>query len=149
MTPRIGIRLPQYGASWDQIHDTATLLEATSIDALWVNDHFQSPGRLKSDATFDAVTTLAAVAACTTRVRLGTAVLSASYRPAPVAAKQLAVIDAISGGRTVIGLGTGSDRDEHRAFGIPFGSPGRTHGGGSRHAGDLAGDVVGAGWRID
>ncbi len=123
MTPRIGIRLPQYGTSWDDIRDTATLLDGTSVDALWVNDHFQSPGRHKADATFDAITTLAAIAACTTRVRLGTAVLSASYRPAQVAAKQLAVIDAISGGRTVVGLGAGSDRDEHRAFGVRYGTP--------------------------
>ena len=121
--PRIGIRVPQYGGTWDDIARTAVLLDGSGVDALWVNDHFQSPGREKTDATFDAFTTLGALAALTHRVRLGIAVMSASYRPAQVATKMATVLDAISGGRLIVGLGAGSDRDEHRAYGIPFGTP--------------------------
>jgi len=121
--PRIGIRVPQYGGDWDEIRGVAELLERTGIDALWVNDHFQSPGRIKADATFDAMTTLAAIAAVTARVRLGVAVLAASYRSPQIAAKMVSVIDAIAGGRTIVGLGAGSDAAEHAAYGVPFGTP--------------------------
>jgi acyl-coenzyme A synthetase/AMP-(fatty) acid ligase/alkanesulfonate monooxygenase SsuD/methylene tetrahydromethanopterin reductase-like flavin-dependent oxidoreductase (luciferase family) len=64
------------------------------------------------------------VAALTSRAGLGISVLSASYRHPALAAKMATVLDVISGGRLVVGLGTGSDRDEHGAYGIPFGSPG-------------------------
>ncbi len=121
--PRIGVRVPQYGGTWDEIRAVADLLEVAGVDALWVNDHFQSPGRTKADPTFDAFTTLGALAATTQRVRLGVAVLSASYRPPQIAAKMAADVDAIAGGRLVVGLGTGSDVAEHDAWGIRFGSP--------------------------
>ena len=62
--PRIGVRVPQYGGTWDEIRAVAELLELAGVDRLWVNDHFQSPGRVKSDATFEAFTTLGALAAC-------------------------------------------------------------------------------------
>jgi len=127
--PRIGVRVPQYGGTWDDIRAVAELLEAAGVDGLWVNDHFQSPGRIKSDSTFDAFTTLGALAAVTQRVRLGVAVISAGYRPPQIAAKMAAVADAIAGGRLVVGLGTGSDLAEHAAWGVRFGTvPERTAG---------------------
>ncbi|HET6689809.1 MAG TPA: LLM class flavin-dependent oxidoreductase [Miltoncostaeaceae bacterium] len=121
--PAIGLRVPQYGSSWDAIRDAALRIEALGFDSLWVNDHLQSPGRVKRDPTFDAFTTLAAIAPLTERVRLGTVVMSASYRPPPVAAKMATVIDVISGGRFILGLGSGSNVPEHRAYGIPFPAP--------------------------
>jgi len=121
--PAIGLRVPQYGSSWDAIRDAALRTEALGFDSVWVNDHLQSPGRVKPDPTFDAFTTLAALAPLTERVRLGTVVLSASYRPPPVAAKMATIIDVISAGRLIVGLGSGSDVPEHRAYGIPFPPP--------------------------
>ena len=121
--PAIGLRVPQYGSSWDAIRDAALRIEALGFDSVWVNDHLQSPGRVKRDPTFDAFTTLAALATLTTRVRLGTVVASASYRPPPVAAKMATIIDVIAGGRLILGLGSGSDVPEHRAYGIPFPPP--------------------------
>ena len=56
-------------------------------------------------------------------MRLGTVVLSASYRPAALAAKMTSILDVISDGRLVLGLGTGSDRPEHEAYGLAFASP--------------------------
>jgi alkanesulfonate monooxygenase SsuD/methylene tetrahydromethanopterin reductase-like flavin-dependent oxidoreductase (luciferase family) len=120
---RIGVRLPQYGSTWSEIRDTAIQCESLGFDGLWVNDHFQSPGRRKNDATFEALTTLAGVAQHTNRVRLGLAVLAASYRFAPVATKALATINAMAPGRLVVGLGSGSDRAEHHAYGIMFPPP--------------------------
>jgi alkanesulfonate monooxygenase SsuD/methylene tetrahydromethanopterin reductase-like flavin-dependent oxidoreductase (luciferase family) len=120
---RIGVRVPQYGSTWPEVRDAALRIEGCGFDGIWVNDHLQSPGRLKHEPTFDGMTALAALAPLTDRARLGVAVLSASYRPAHLAAKMTSVLDVISGGRLVVGLGTGSDRAEHVAYGIPFGSP--------------------------
>lgn len=121
--PAIGLRVPQYGSSWDAIRDAALRTEALGFDSVWVNDHLQSPGRVKRDPTFDAFATLAALAPLTERVRLGTVVASASYRPPPLAAKMATIIDVISGGRVILGLGSGSNVPEHRAYGIPVPSP--------------------------
>jgi alkanesulfonate monooxygenase SsuD/methylene tetrahydromethanopterin reductase-like flavin-dependent oxidoreductase (luciferase family) len=118
--PAIGLRVPQYGSSWDAIRDAALRTEALGFDSVWVNDHFQSPGRVKRDPTFDAFTLLAALAPLTRRVRLGTVVMSASYRPPAIAAKMATIVDVISGGRLILGLGSGSNVPEHRAYGIPF-----------------------------
>jgi alkanesulfonate monooxygenase SsuD/methylene tetrahydromethanopterin reductase-like flavin-dependent oxidoreductase (luciferase family) len=118
--PAIGLRVPQYGSSWEAIRDAALRTEALGFDSVWVNDHLQSPGRVKRDPTFDAFTTLAALAPLTERVRLGTVVMSASYRAPAVAAKMATIIDVISGGRFILGLGSGSNVPEHAAYGIPF-----------------------------
>ncbi|HEU5319731.1 MAG TPA: LLM class flavin-dependent oxidoreductase, partial [Methylomirabilota bacterium] len=122
--PSIGVRVPQYGSSWPELRDFALRAERLGFASLWVNDHLQNPGRLKDDPTFDALATMAAIAALTREPRLGVAVLSASYRPAPLAAKMATVIDVISDGRLTVGLGTGSDVPEHEAYGVPFGTPG-------------------------
>lgn len=120
---RIGVRLPQYASDWHTIRDRAVQCETLGFDGLWVNDHFQSPGRVKHDSTFEALTTLAGIAQHTKRARLGIAVLSSSYRFAPVAVKSLATINAMAPDRLVVGLGSGSDRDEHHAYGIMFPPP--------------------------
>lgn len=121
--PRIGLRVPQYGSDWHGLVAFARRAESLGVDALWTNDHLMSPGRRPDEPTFDALTTLAALAPQVPRVRLGVAVLSASYRPAALAAKMATVLDVISGGRMIVGLGAGSHRAEHRTYGIPFRSP--------------------------
>lgn len=119
----IGVRVPQYGGDWATLRGVAERLDRRGVDALWVNDHLQSPGRLKAEPTFEAFTTLAALAQVTARARLGVAVASAAYRPPQLAAKMATVVDVISGGRMILGLGTGSDRPEHAAYGFPMGTP--------------------------
>jgi alkanesulfonate monooxygenase SsuD/methylene tetrahydromethanopterin reductase-like flavin-dependent oxidoreductase (luciferase family) len=121
--PSIGVRVPQYGSRWDEVREAARRAERLGFDGVWANDHLQSPGRVKEEPAWDALTTLAALAPLTERVRLGTVVLSASYRPPAVAAKAATLLDVISGGRAVIGLGTGSDVAEHAAYGFPFAPP--------------------------
>ncbi len=120
---RLGIRLPQYASSWSHLRDAAIRAESLGFHSAWLNDHLWTPGRLHRDDAFDAFTGLAAVAAVTARMELGTAVMSASYRPAALAAKMASVLDVISGGRLVLGIGTGSDQGEHRAYGYPLASP--------------------------
>ncbi|MFN8110213.1 MAG: LLM class flavin-dependent oxidoreductase [Thermoleophilia bacterium] len=119
----IGVRLPQYGGDWTTLCTVAQRLDRRGVHALWVNDHLQSPGRIKNEPTFEGFTTLAAVSQLTSSARLGIAVTSASYRPHHLIAKLGTVLDVMSGGRMVLGLGTGSDRAEHAAYGIPFPEP--------------------------
>lgn len=119
----VGVRLPQYASTWPGLRDAAIRAESLGFASAWLNDHLWTPGRLHRDAAFDVFTGLAAVAAVTDRIQLGTAVMSASYRPAALAAKMASVIDVISGGRLVLGIGTGSDEGEHRAYGYPFPEP--------------------------
>lgn len=120
---RLGVRLPQYASSWDGLRDAAIRAESLGFDHAWLNDHLWTPGRLHGDATIDAFTGLAAIAAVTRRIGLGTAVLSAAYRPAALAAKMASVLDHISAGRLIVGIGTGSDKGEHDAYGYPFVAP--------------------------
>jgi len=120
---RVGVRLPQYASSWPDLRDAAIRAESLGFASAWLNDHLWTPGRLHADDAFDVFTGLAAVAAVTNRMSLGTAVMSASYRPAQLAAKMASVIDVISGGRLLLGIGTGSDEGEHRAYGYPFPEP--------------------------
>jgi alkanesulfonate monooxygenase SsuD/methylene tetrahydromethanopterin reductase-like flavin-dependent oxidoreductase (luciferase family) len=84
-------------------------------------DHFFPPGAPRDRAALEAFTTLAAVAAVTERIQIGTMVTRASLRPPGLLAKQAAWLDAASGGRFVLGIGTGDpiDRPEHEAYGIP------------------------------
>lgn len=116
----VGVRIPQYGTTWPALRDAALHAERLGFAHLWLNDHLQSPGRRKDAPTFDALTTLAALAPLTSRARLGTVVLSASYRNPALAAKMATVLDVISDGRLIMGLGTGSNREEHAAYGVPF-----------------------------
>jgi len=122
--PAVGLRLAQYGGTWADLVNGALRAERLGFHTLWVNDHLQSAGRVKAEPTFEAFTTLAALAPLTGRARLGVAVLSPTHRPPALAAKMATVLDVISGGRLTIGLGSGWDRGEHEAFGIPFGSGG-------------------------
>lgn len=120
---RIGLRVPQYAAGWQGCRDAALHAEDLGFAHLWVNDHFRTPGRDSLAPALDALTTLAALAPLTSRARLGVAVLSASYRAPAVTAKLATVLDVVSEGRMIVGLGAGSDRREHAAYGIPFGDP--------------------------
>jgi probable F420-dependent oxidoreductase len=90
-------------------------IEELGFDSAWTSEHifFYFP-------TFDAMTSLAAMAARTSRIRLGTAVLLLALRPAALAAKEIASVDIISGGRTIIGVGVGGEYPkEFDAVGVP------------------------------
>lgn len=72
------------------------------------------------DPWVDALTVLSAIAGATNRIRLATGVLIAPIRPAVVLAKQVATLDALSGGRVDLGVGVGWQREELEAAGVPF-----------------------------
>lgn len=124
---RLGIRLPQYASDWHTLRTTAAALNRRGVDHLWVNDHLEFPGRHADVDAFEAYTTLAAIAATVPETRLGIVVACAAYRPAPLVAKMMSIIDNIGGGGVILGLGAGSNRREHGHFGVPWlDRPGRT-----------------------
>ena len=132
---RFGLALPQYGFSlpggqeigFGATTDWARRAEQLGFDSVWLSDHFfYSFGRYGADpapiAAIEPMTALAGIAAVTTRVRLGTLVLCASFRHPALLAKMAATIDRISGGRLDLGIGAGWFEEEFEAFGFPFGT---------------------------
>ncbi len=112
---------PQQGASYHQLLAVALVTEECGFDAFFRSDHYlnMGPGEGLPGST-DAWVTLAGLARDTTSVRLGTLVSSATFRlPGPLAIT-VAEVDAMSGGRVELGLGTGWFEQEHTAYGIPF-----------------------------
>jgi F420-dependent oxidoreductase-like protein len=125
---RFGLQLSGYThkagrtgtAEW--IREVAGRAEAAGFDAIYVMDHFrQIPqvGRAWEDF-LESWTTLGYLAACTTRVRLGTLVSGITYRNVAHLAKIVATLDVISGGRAVCGLGAAWFEREHKAYGWRF-----------------------------
>jgi alkanesulfonate monooxygenase SsuD/methylene tetrahydromethanopterin reductase-like flavin-dependent oxidoreductase (luciferase family) len=118
---RFGVLLPQtnWVASTEAIRDAAQGAEALGFDAVSVHDHIQYNGWFIASGSrqpvaggdqrnlYDAIATLAYVAAITTRVRLLTSILLVPVREPIVTAKQLATVDRLSGGRLVVGVGVG------------------------------------------
>ena len=112
---------PQQGATYDDLLAVAREAEALGFDAFFRSDHYltMGPGRGEPGPT-DAWITLAGLARDTERIRLGTLVTPVTFRlPGPLAIS-VAQVDAMSGGRVELGLGTGWFEQEHTAYGIPF-----------------------------
>ena len=112
---------PQQGASYATLRRVATAAEDLGFDAFFRSDHFVRIGNGSGlPGPTDSWATLAALAAETSRIRLGTLVTSATFRlPGPLAVT-VAQVDEMSGGRVEFGLGAGWYEAEHRAYGVPF-----------------------------
>ncbi|MEX0153174.1 LLM class F420-dependent oxidoreductase [Microbacterium sp. LMI1-1-1.1] len=112
---------PQEGFSYDDQLAFARSAEQHGLDGFFRSDHYlrMADGDPLPGPT-DAWTTLAGLARETSRIRLGTLVSSVTYRVPAILAIQVAQVDAMSGGRVELGLGTGWFAREHAAYGIPF-----------------------------
>lgn len=124
----IGLNLPYVEGSmdgatprWTDIVAMARDAEAMNFAALWISDHvgFGDPDAGWSGA-WESWTLLSALAAATTRVRLGTYVSAVPFRNPALLAKMAETLDEVSGGRLILGLGAGWNEPEFRAFGLPF-----------------------------
>src|SRR5205085_5980777 len=104
-----------------EVRSIALAADRSGFDSVWVGDHmlYRGDGRPER-GPWDVWTMLAALAASTERVRLGPLVAAAAFHPPGLIARMAAAIDEISGGRFVLGLGTGWNETEFDAFGIPF-----------------------------
>jgi probable F420-dependent oxidoreductase len=137
---KVGFHVPQWGpmATRRGTLEVARCVEAAGLDSLWVSDHVVCPVETATpypfaartpftpeDGYLEGLTLLAAIAAATERVELGTSVLVASQREPLLLAKAAATIDVLSGGRLVLAVGSGWWREEFEALGAPFESRGR------------------------
>jgi probable F420-dependent oxidoreductase len=132
---RFGVPLPTFrqAASREAIVRVAQRAEQLGYEGVWVSDHIVIPrteldtfARGFGDPThigsmiYEPLTVLAFVAACTTRIRLGTTVIIVPYRNPLVTAKVLSTIDVLSGGRVTAGVGVGWMEAEFSALGVPY-----------------------------
>ncbi len=122
--PSIGLVLPQYESSWEDVVRLAVAAESAGFSALWLEDHFRPWAHNDRGSAFDGWVVLSALAGSTSRIRLGTLVSCVSYRHPALVAKMGATLDVVSGGRFILGMGAGWYAEEYAAYGFPFPSPG-------------------------
>ena len=127
----LGLQIPSFnfpGGNPQSIFPTvvaaAQAAESSGFDTVLVMDHFyQLPGLGNpDDYMLEAYTLLGALAAVTSRVRLGALVTGNTYRNPAILAKSVTTLDIVSGGRAQLGIGSGWFELEHDAFGIEFGT---------------------------
>jgi alkanesulfonate monooxygenase SsuD/methylene tetrahydromethanopterin reductase-like flavin-dependent oxidoreductase (luciferase family) len=123
---KVGLMLAQApedgaGGSWREISALARQAEEGGADSVWVSDHFiYRPGDGSEVGYHEAWTLLAALAATTSRVDIGSLVLATSFRPPGLLARMTATLDDVAVGRLILGLGCGWHEPEYTAFGYPF-----------------------------
>ena len=131
---RMGLQIPLFtypgGTSatmFDTVASIAQAGEAAGFDSVWVMDHFyQLPGLGQpQEPMFETYTILSALAAVTSKVRLGAMVGGVTYRNPAFLAKSVTCLDVISKGRAIWGIGAGWFEMEHNAYGYEFGTFGQ------------------------
>ena len=120
----VGFRIAPTGSDgldWRRLDETWAL--AGEIDALsagWTSDHLSDASRERNGPAFESLTTAAALAHRVPGRWVGIAVLANTFRHPAVLAKSATVMDNVTGGRFILGLGAGWHEGEHDAFGIPL-----------------------------
>jgi F420-dependent oxidoreductase-like protein len=124
-----GFHMPNFtfpGVPDDRLFDRtvqqAKAAEKAGFDFVTVMDHFYQIRGIgpETEPMMEAYTTLGALAASTSRVRLGTLVTGVTYRNPAILAKQVTTLDVISKGRAIFGIGAAWNEDEHKGYGIEF-----------------------------
>jgi F420-dependent oxidoreductase-like protein len=106
--------------AWSRTVEVAQQAERLGFDSIWLFDHFHTVPKPTDELTFESFTSLSALAALTSRVRLGHIVICNGYRNPALTAKMAGTVDTISGGRFELGIGAGWKKDEWTAYGYGF-----------------------------
>jgi F420-dependent oxidoreductase-like protein len=119
---RIGTDISQMLTRADTIETVVRAIDASNVYSLWVPDHFFGNTNFAraEDPQMEAYTLLSFIAGLSRRVRLGTLVTSAVYRPPGLLAKMLTTLDVVSNGRCYAGLGVAWFEQEALGLGVPF-----------------------------
>jgi alkanesulfonate monooxygenase SsuD/methylene tetrahydromethanopterin reductase-like flavin-dependent oxidoreductase (luciferase family) len=120
---KVGFQLPEVErvVRWPEVVELARLGESIGFDSVWTGDHLlYRSATLGARGPWEAWTTLAGLAASTSRIAIGPLVACTSFHNPAMLAKMAATVDEISGGRLILGLGAGWNETEFRAFGFPF-----------------------------
>ena len=115
-----GCVLPQESAKYSIVKKIALECERLHFDSIWLYDHVFPFWRKPEEPILECWTTLSALASGTATLKLGTIVLSNTFRYPSILAKMAATLDVISNGRLEFGIGAGVCEHEHHAYGIPF-----------------------------
>jgi alkanesulfonate monooxygenase SsuD/methylene tetrahydromethanopterin reductase-like flavin-dependent oxidoreductase (luciferase family) len=120
---KVGVQLPEVEREvrWPELLDMVRAIEDLGYDSIWLGEHllYRWPDR-GPRGPWEAWTTMAAIAAVTSRVEFGPLVACPNFHNPALLAKQASTIDEVSGGRLVLGLGAGWNETEFRAFGFPY-----------------------------
>src|SRR4051794_14075928 len=119
-----GIVTGQHQLTWEQLVEHWQTAEEVGFDTILLFDHFMALYADPDGPCLEASTLLAALALKTSRVKIGVLVYGNTHRHPAVLAKEIVTVDHISGGRAILGIGTGWNEREHRAYAIPFPSAG-------------------------
>jgi F420-dependent oxidoreductase-like protein len=127
--PFFGYHMPNYtfagahgGETFDRFLELALAAEAAGFDMVTVMDHFYQIRGVgpETEPMMEAYTTLGAMAARTSRVKLATLVTGVTYRNPALVTKMVTTLDVISKGRAILGIGAAWNEDEHRGYAFEF-----------------------------
>jgi alkanesulfonate monooxygenase SsuD/methylene tetrahydromethanopterin reductase-like flavin-dependent oxidoreductase (luciferase family) len=121
---RFGVQLQAQRATWREFAEGLAAAEALGFDSVFTFDHLLPVDGPTDGACLETWTTLAAMAALTSRVRIGTLCAGVLYRDPATLAKAAATVDQISGGRLEFTLGPAWAEREFATYGLPFARPG-------------------------
>lgn len=117
----IGIKTSPQSVDWPTIDAAwARIGEHDVFGSVWMNDHLTDPSRERGGASWEALTVAAALAHRVPGKWLGHGVLANTFRHPSVLAKQATLLDHMTGGRFIVGIGAGWHLGEHESFGIPL-----------------------------
>jgi F420-dependent oxidoreductase-like protein len=134
MKALFGFHMPNYTyrgvpneGLFDRVVHQAKAAEDAGFDLVTVMDHFYQIRGIgpETDPMLEAYTMLGALAASTSKVKLGTLVTGVTYRNPAILAKQVTTLDVISKGRAILGIGAAWNEEEHKGYGIEFPPIGR------------------------
>jgi F420-dependent oxidoreductase-like protein len=126
---RLGLQIPNFTYAgvadadlFERIVEIATTAESSGFDSVWVMDHLYQISMIgpPENAMLEAYTLLGAIAARTSKVRLGTMVTGVTYRNPALLAKITTTLDLISSGRAILGIGAAWNEQEHEGYGFDF-----------------------------
>src|SRR5256885_13351347 len=117
---RIGLDTAQHQLLWRKWVDGVQFAESAGFDGAWVFDHFTPLYGDPKGPCLEGWTSLAGLAAVTSRIRLGVLVTGITYRHPSILATEAITVDHISNGRLELGLGAAWHQPEHEELGIPF-----------------------------